>query len=82
MTVTRAVGALAKLRRMPALIVFRKMAHAMPFTPVDVTNALQNQNVQISGGQLGGTPAPSSQRLTASITEATLLRTPAGRLSR
>jgi The (Largely Gram-negative Bacterial) Hydrophobe/Amphiphile Efflux-1 (HAE1) Family len=46
-------------------------------TPVDVTNALQNQNVQISGGQLGGTPAPASQRLTASITEATLLRTPA-----
>ena len=46
-------------------------------TPVDVTNALQNQNVQISGGQLGGTPAPASQRLTASITESTLLRTPA-----
>jgi multidrug efflux pump len=46
-------------------------------TPVDVMNALQNQNVQISGGQLGGTPAPASQRLTASITEATLLRTPA-----
>jgi multidrug efflux pump len=46
-------------------------------TPVDVTNALQNQNVQISGGQLGGTPAPASQRLTAPIAEATLLRTPA-----
>ena len=45
-------------------------------TPVDVTNALQSQNVQISGGQLGGTPAPASQRLTAAITEATLLRTP------
>ncbi|MEJ0085244.1 MAG: efflux RND transporter permease subunit [Pseudomonadota bacterium] len=44
--------------------------------PVDVTNAIQAQNVQISGGQLGGTPAPASQRLTASITEATLLRTP------
>jgi GNAT superfamily N-acetyltransferase len=36
-TVTRAVGAIAKLRRMPALVVFRKMAHVMPFTPVDVT---------------------------------------------
>ena len=45
-------------------------------TPIDVTTALQSQNVQISGGQLGGTPAPASQRLTASITEATLLRTP------
>jgi multidrug efflux pump len=51
--------------------------NAFALTPVDVTNALQNQNVQISGGQLGGTPAPASQRLTASITEATLLRTPA-----
>ncbi|HKS54941.1 MAG TPA: efflux RND transporter permease subunit [Steroidobacteraceae bacterium] len=51
--------------------------NAFALTPVDVTNALQSQNVQISGGQLGGTPAPSSQRLTASISEATLLRTPA-----
>jgi multidrug efflux pump len=51
--------------------------NAFALTPVDVTNALQNQNVQISGGQLGGTPAPASQRLTASISEATLLRTPA-----
>ncbi|MEJ1963114.1 MAG: efflux RND transporter permease subunit [Gammaproteobacteria bacterium] len=50
--------------------------NAMSLTPVDVTTALQNQNIQISGGQLGGTPAPTSQRLTASITEATLLRTP------
>jgi len=33
--------------------------------------------VQSAGGQLGGAPAPASQRLTASITEATLLRTPA-----
>ncbi len=45
--------------------------------PVDVTNALQAQNVQISGGALGGTPAPTSQRLTAAITESTLLSTPA-----
>jgi len=51
--------------------------NAYSLTPLDVTNALQNQNVQISGGQLGGTPAPAAQRLTASITEATLLRTPA-----
>jgi multidrug efflux pump len=45
-------------------------------TPVDVSNAIANQNVQVAGGQLGGTPAPTSQRLTATITEATLLRTP------
>jgi GNAT superfamily N-acetyltransferase len=36
-TVTRAASAIAKLRRMPALVVFRRMAHVMPFTPIDVT---------------------------------------------
>jgi len=45
-------------------------------TPVDVSNAITNQNIQVAGGQLGGTPAPAGQRLTATITEATLLRTP------
>jgi len=45
-------------------------------TPIDVSNALLAQNVQISGGQLGGTPAVANQQLTATITEATLLRTP------
>ena len=46
-------------------------------TPVDVATAIQNQNVQVAGGQLGGIPAPATQRLTAAITEATLLRKPA-----
>jgi len=46
------------------------------FTPLDVTAAIQGQNVQVSGGQLGGTPAPTAQQLNATITEATLLRTP------
>ena len=50
--------------------------NSFALTPVDVTTALLNQNVQVSGGQLGGTPAPATQRLTAAITEATLLRTP------
>jgi hydrophobe/amphiphile efflux-1 (HAE1) family protein len=45
-------------------------------TPVDVTAAITAQNVQVSGGQLGGTPAPADVRLSATITEATLLRTP------
>ena len=44
--------------------------------PVDVSNALLAQNVQIAGGQIGGTPAPVSQRLSATISESTLLRTP------
>ena len=45
-------------------------------TPVDVSNAILSQNVQVAGGQLGGTPASATQQLTATITEATLLRTP------
>jgi multidrug efflux pump len=45
-------------------------------TPVDVKDALQSQNVQVAGGQLGGTPAVPGQSMQATITEATLLRTP------
>ena len=45
-------------------------------TPVDVVTALRGQNVQIAAGQLGGTPAAPGQMLTATISEATLLRTP------
>ncbi|WDD95143.1 efflux RND transporter permease subunit [Burkholderia sp. FERM BP-3421] len=45
-------------------------------TPVDVTNAISAQNVQVAGGQLGGTPAKPGTVLQATITEATLLRTP------
>jgi multidrug efflux pump len=51
--------------------------NSFALTPVDVSTAIQNQNVQVAGGQLGGTPAPATQRLTATITEATLLHTPA-----
>jgi multidrug efflux pump len=50
--------------------------NSFQLTPVDVSNAITSQNVQVAGGQLGGTPAPTTQRLTATITEATLLRTP------
>src|ERR1700693_1916466 len=45
-------------------------------TPIDITTALQNQNVQISGGQLGAAPTIPTQQLNATITEPTLLRTP------
>jgi multidrug efflux pump len=45
-------------------------------TPIDVTDAIKAQNVQISGGQLGGTQAVKDQPMSATITEATLLRTP------
>ena len=42
----------------------------------DVTAAISAQNVQIAGGSLGGLPAVDKQMLQATITEATLLRTP------
>jgi hydrophobe/amphiphile efflux-1 (HAE1) family protein len=45
-------------------------------TPVDVTTAIQSQNVQIAAGQLGGTPATATQQFSATISESTLLRTP------
>ena len=53
-----------------------KKLQSFSLTPVDVANALTAQNVQVAGGRLGGTPAPATQRLTAAITEASLLRTP------
>jgi multidrug efflux pump len=45
-------------------------------TPLDVNAALEGQNVQVAAGQLGGTPAVPGQMLTATISEATLLRSP------
>src|ERR1700693_117374 len=45
-------------------------------TPVDVTSAISTQNVQVAGGALGGAPSLPGQMLQATITEATLLRTP------
>ncbi|NUA27018.1 efflux RND transporter permease subunit [Cupriavidus basilensis] len=46
-------------------------------TPIDVKNAVAAQNVQVAGGSLGGTPSVPGQMLQATITEATLLQTPA-----
>ncbi len=45
-------------------------------TALDVSNAVQAQNAQVSAGQLGGLPAVEGQRLTASITAQTRLETP------
>ena len=45
-------------------------------TPVDVKNAIQAQNVQVSSGQLGGLPASPGQQLTATIIGKTRLQTP------
>jgi len=45
-------------------------------TSADVTAALQAQDVQVSAGQFGGTPAVAGQQLNATITARTLLQTP------
>jgi multidrug efflux pump len=44
-------------------------------TTGDVTAALQAQNVQVSAGQFGGTPAVPGQQLNATVTARTLLQT-------
>jgi len=44
-------------------------------TPLDVKNAIQAQNVQISSGQLGGLPAAENQQINATITAQTRMRT-------
>ena len=44
--------------------------------PTDIVAALQEQNVQVSAGQLGEDPSVPGQQLNASITAQTLLRTP------
>ncbi len=44
-------------------------------TPVDVRDAIQAQNAQVSSGQLGGTPAIKGQELNATITAQSRLQT-------
>jgi multidrug efflux pump len=44
--------------------------------PSDVTAAIRAQNVQVSAGQLGGTPAVEGQLLNAAVTAQTRLETP------
>ncbi len=46
-------------------------------SPLDVSSAIAAQNVQISGGQLGAAPTAADQKINVTITESTLLRTPA-----
>jgi len=50
--------------------------NSFQLNPTDVTAALTTQNVQVSAGQLGGLPAVGNPQLAATITQATLLRTP------
>ena len=43
--------------------------------PSDVRSAIQSQNTEVSAGQIGALPAPPGQRLTATITARSKLRT-------
>ena len=45
-------------------------------TPVDVSNAIAAQNVQISAGELGGLPSIQSQQLNATVIGPSRLQTP------
>ncbi|TBU89796.1 efflux RND transporter permease subunit [Stutzerimonas kirkiae] len=45
-------------------------------TPVDVSTAIQAQNVQVAAGQFGGLPAVPGQQLSATIIGKTRLQTP------
>ncbi len=44
-------------------------------TPVDVVAAIQEQNVQVSAGQIGGTPSIPTQQINATITVQSRLQT-------
>ncbi|MCD1125474.1 efflux RND transporter permease subunit [Jinshanibacter sp. LJY008] len=45
-------------------------------TPIDIVNALKEQNAQIAAGQLGGTPLVDNQKLNVSIIAQTRLTSP------
>src|SRR3984957_5312028 len=44
--------------------------------PSDVTNAVLAQNIQITGGEVGGLPSPPGQELDATVTAQSLLTSP------
>jgi hydrophobe/amphiphile efflux-1 (HAE1) family protein len=50
--------------------------NAFHLTPLDVSQAIQAQNAQVSAGQFGGAPSVSGQQLNATITAQTRLSTP------
>jgi len=45
-------------------------------TPVDVSNAIAAQNIQVASGELGGLPAAKGQQLDATIIGPTYMQTP------
>jgi len=49
--------------------------NSFQLTPLDVSNAIKAQNVQVASGQLGGLPAVKGQQLNASVISKTRLQT-------
>ncbi|TDF63980.1 efflux RND transporter permease subunit [Cupriavidus sp. L7L] len=49
--------------------------NSFQLTPLDVSNAIRAQNVQVASGQLGGLPAVRGQQLNASVIGKTRLQT-------
>jgi multidrug efflux pump len=50
--------------------------NSFALTPVDVSNAITAQNVQVTSGEVGGLPAVRGQELDATVIGPTLLNTP------
>ena len=44
--------------------------------PTDIINAIQNQNVDVAAGEIGGMPQPQGQMLNATVTAQSRLQTP------
>ena len=49
---------------------------AYSLMPSDVTTAVLEQNIPVTGGQVGGLPSPKGQELNATVTAQSLLSTP------
>jgi multidrug efflux pump len=75
---TSGVGTLQLLGAQYAMRIWLDPAKLNSFglTPVDVSNAVAAQNVQVTSGELGGLPAVRGQELDATVVGPALLNTP------
>jgi hydrophobe/amphiphile efflux-1 (HAE1) family protein len=75
---TPGVGTLQLLGAQYAMRIWLDPAKLNSFglTPVDVSNAIAAQNVQVTSGEVGGLPAVRGQELDATVVGPTLLNTP------
>src|SRR3984893_3455288 len=75
---TAGVGTLQLVGAQYAMRIWLDPAKLNSFslTPVDVSNAILAQNVQVTSGEVGGLPAVRGQALDATVVCPTLLKTP------